>query len=772
MLVATEWLQAMLPEKRDALQQCDLAELLSMRGLESDWLPIPQADGVIIAKIAAIGASGYSLDCGAGKQCQAALLNGFEYAVDDLVAYCGKSGKIVTSGYGLESECFKLTAADAPSIGMPLTSWLGLDGSRLEVSPTPDRGDCLSILGLSRELAAALGCGRPKLPEYKPVAEEITDVIKVNIKPATATACYYGRFIRGVDITAPSPHWLKKRLLAAGIASSYCVVDVGNYIMLELGQPMHAFDAAKISGAINVRWAKPGESIELLDGRAIELQQDCLLIADQMGPLALAGIMGGANSAISPESCDIFLESALFLPESIIGRPMRYDLHTESAYRFERRVDSTVQLKALQSATALIQEIAGGLAGPVCGLSRPKLLPKRKSIQMHSSRLERVIGEKLDHDMVMQTLEALDMQPVYRGNKYKITPPPYRHDIENDDDVVAEVLRSYGYDRIAPRQVKAGLIVAEVNEIQEVTDNLSNLFNFCGYQEVRTSTFRAVAAGIVPEPEAVAIVANPMSERQGAMRTSLWPGLLRCLDYNRNRGQDLVRIFEAGTIFSDSGESNLLAGLASGFLYKIQWNNKERLIDFYDVKMDLQNAMSKLGLEVDFVQLGKDEPALHPGRSAGISLAGKLIGAMGELHPSVASEVGDGKIPVYLFSLILDGLAPPVAKPCRLVPRYPGTRRDLSLSVPLDLAAGDLTSYIASLFQEQESNIAACKGVILEQIVIFDVFYGDNAMQQSKSIAIRLIYRKKDDTMTDKEVDSATEAVADAVADKFGALRR
>ena len=561
---------------------------------------------------------------------------------------------------------------------------------------------------------------------------------------------------------------MRNRLLAAGIGSSYCVVDVTNYIMLELGQPLHAFDAARISGGITVRWAGDGEEMELLDGRSLSLQKDCLLIADRKGPLALAGIMGGAGSAISDATRDIFLESALFLPEAISGRPMRYDLHTDSSYRFERQVDSAIQEEALQAATSLIMEIAGGAAGPICGAVRQRLLPKQRKIKMHHGRLERVMGEEFSHELAEDNLGLLNMRPARRGQVYTVAVPSYRNDLENDDDLIAEVLRLHGYDKIPPAPPSSPMISHKTNVIQDVTELLSDSFVLLGYQEVRTSTFRPASAGPVPDPAPAAKVSNPMSENQEAMRTSLWPGLVNCLNYNLNRGQELLRLFEVGTIFHENGEHCCVAGVSNGIMYKNQWNSKEKLIDFYDMKSDVQNVFAKWGHAVDFADSTEPCPALHPGCSADILLDGEKIGVLGELHPVVAKGAAETDVPVYLFEFTIKNINMPQAAHCLPAPRHPGMRRDLSLAVPDGVKAGDITKHISSLFQNRED----LADIVLEQASVFDVFYADNDPRSGKNIAIRLIYRKKGATLSDQEADLATEVAATAVADSFGAVRR
>ena len=772
MLVATEWLrEAVLRQHEDADSSLkerglDWAELLTMLGLETEWVNAPQADGLTLARIVGQEGGMCTLDHGGGtaqaKAPEKAL------GVGSVVAYCKDSGSIVTSGRGLESDWLKFSREDEEGVGQGVLGWLGLDQDRLEVSPTPDRGDCLSIAGLAREAGAALGRCHPGIAPRPPVKEEISDSISVRLNSGTATARYCGRFVRGVNIHAPTPRWMRNRLLAAGMGSSYCVVDVTNYVMLELGQPLHAFDAARISGGITVRWAGAGERMELLDGRSLSLRPDCLLIADRKGPLALAGIMGGAGSAISDSTRDIFLESALFLPEAISGRPMRYDLHTDSSHRFERQVDSAIQEEALQAATALIMEIAGGAAGPVCGAARRRLLPKPRKVKMHHGRLERVMGDKFSHGLAESSLGLLNMRPARRGQVYTVEVPSYRNDIENDDDLVAEVLRLHGYDKISPRPPESPMIGCKTNVMQEVTEILSDSLVALGYQEIRSSTFRPAGPGPLPDPAPTAKVSNPMSENQEAMRTSLWPGLVSCLNYNLNRGQELLRLFEVGTVFHEAGENCCMAGLSNGIMYKNQWNSKERLTDFYDMKSDLQNMFAKWGHAADFAESAQPSPALHPGCCADILLDGERIGVVGELHPVVAKDAAEADAPVYLFEFTIENIKLPKASRCLPAPRHPGMRRDLSLAVPDGVRAGDVTGHISSLFQNRED----LADIVLEQASVFDVFYADNNPGSGKNIAIRLIYRKKGATMSDQEADFATELAAAAVAESFGAVRR
>ena len=651
-------------------------------------------------------------------------------------------------------------AADAP-IGEPLTAYLNLDDAVLDVDLTPNRADCLSIQGMAREVAALLN-GRfspPSFDEAKVVSEA---TVPVSVNAPEDCPVYLARVISKVDVNQASPLWMQERLRRAGVRPISVVVDVTNYVMLELGQPMHAFDANALAGGIEVRRAQPGEALTLLDGQTIELDQDCLVIADDAHAVALAGVMGGADSAVGEGTDTIVLESAWFDPAVVAGRARRFGLHTESSHRFERGVDPTLQAGALERATALIVEIAGGEPGPAIEACAPDHRPGTATVELTVGHVNRVLGTALTVEAVQMALEALAMTCQQRGDDVlHVEPPPARRDIATAVDLIEEVARMVGYDALPAKPPSGALKLKSPPEDQVPLQALRQSLMGRGFQEVLGWSFVAAdRAAPNGEPIAGLALANPLSQDQGKLRASLLPSLLDIAQRNRARGRQDMRLFEMGHVYHPDKESNRLGLLMMGQATPEHYDQPGRALDFFDLKGELEQMLLRHGLgEVTF-QPEPDSAWLHPGQSAQIVQSGCPIGWLGRLHPH-AAEALDLKANTLVAELELADWCQGTKPQHRPVSRYPASRRDLALLVPDTVPAGAVLD---------EASRAG--GEVLERVVLFDLYQGDGVEKGFKSLGIGLIIRDNSRTLTDDDVDALTQGVLSRLSDAFEARLR
>lgn len=641
--------------------------------------------------------------------------------------------------------------ADAP-VGEDLRSWLGLEDSCIEVDLTPNRGDCLSVAGIAREVGV-LNRTPVTPPALEPVAATIADTFPVSVQAPAQCARYTGRVIRNIRTGVASPLWLQERLRRSGLRSISPVVDVTNYILLELGQPMHAFDLDRLRDGIVVRMAHPGEPITLLDGQDLALDEHTLVIADGDHAQAIAGVMGGEGSGVEDETVNVFLESAYFDPVATAGRARRYGLHTDSSHRFERGVDPELQRRALERATELLLSMVGGEPGPVIEVAAEECLPKSRQVTLRRERIGRVLGMEIPDADVSEILERLGMHvsPVAAGWEVKV--PTYRFDVEREVDLIEEIGRIYGYARIPVRRPTAELMMPELPEAQVELERLQALLVARGYQEAITYSFVDPKLQSVLDPgrEPLAL-ANPISADLAVMRTSLWPGLVQALRYNQNRQEGQVRLFESGLRFvpqdSELAQERVLAGLVAGSLAPEQWGQSKRMADFFDVKADAEALLALTGDGASFRFERVEHPALHPGQSAVILRGDERLGLMGLLHPAVERSLDlDG--PVFVFELRLGSLQQGrLPKFCELS-RFPAVRRDLALLVDEAVTAAAVTDCVRDVV-----------GGALEDIRIFDVYRGEGIDPGRKSLAIALTLRDPSRTLTDNEVN---QTVAEAL---------
>ncbi len=498
--------------------------------------------------------------------------------------------------------------ADAP-LGTDIREYLKLDDNTIEISVTPNRADCLGIIGVARDVAV-LNKLPLNAPEIAPVAATIADVLPIEVEAADACPRYLGRVVKGINVKAPTPLWMKEKLRRCGIRSIDAVVDVTNYVLLELGQPMHAFDKDRIEGGIKVRMAKEGETLVLLDGSEAKLSADTLVIADHHKALAMAGIFGGEHSGVNDETQNVLLESAFFSPLSITGRARRHGLHTDASHRYERGVDPALQYKAIERATALLIELCGGEAGPIIDVTHEAALPKRATITLRRSKLDRLIGHHIADDQVTDILTRLGCEVTVGNDEWQAVAPSWRFDMEIEEDLVEEVARVYGYNSIPNEPVQAGLVMGSHKEANLSLKRVKTMLNDKGYQEVITYSFvdPKVQQLVHPGEEAL-ILPSPISSEMSAMRLSLLTGLLSTVVYNQNRQQNRVRIFETGLRFVPDTQAPLgirqdvmLGGVICGNRYDEHWNLAKETVDFYDLKGDLESVLDLTGKlsEIEF----------------------------------------------------------------------------------------------------------------------------------------------------------------------------
>ncbi len=645
--------------------------------------------------------------------------------------------------------------------GTPIIDYLGLADRQIELELTPNRGDCLSIAGLAREVGALYGLD-VCVPPVEPASVASTVTREVIVEDAAGCPHYLGRAVTGINPDARTPDWMRERLRRSSIRTIHPLVDVTNYVLIELGQPMHAFDLERLSGAVRVRRAQSGEKLPLLNEQTIELTAQDLLIADDSGPLVLAGVMGGSASGVSTATTSIFLEAACFDPVSIATSGRRHRLLSDSRYRFERGVDPSLQRHALQRATALIQQIGGGIAGPVIEVgSAPATVAE---IRLRHARVTKLLGHVLPAEKIPELLGRLGITTTVIGDgEWLAHVPPYRYDLRIEADLVEEIGRLFGYENIPPRAYAAELAPAVPLETLRPINEFKDALVARGYQEIVTYSFvDPKLQGLLNPDVAPVMLDNPIAETMAAMRTSLWSGLVATWRYNRQRQQLRARLFEAGACFALDDDANSevirLAGLAAGQATAEQWGVPKRGVDFYDIKADLE---SLFGGDLAAWSFSADiHPALHPGRSARILRDGRRAGWIGALHPQLATEL-DITDPLILFEIDADALRQRTIPRPETVSELPSSRRDLSLEISDEVSA-----------QKLLASIRTAGSALLKTATVFDVYRGPSLATGSKSISLGLIFQDASRTLTIDEVDAAVAEIVLHVSTQLGASVR
>ncbi len=661
------------------------------------------------------------------------------------------------------SGLFELPA-DAP-VGKPLRDYLGGDDQLIEIEITPNRGDCLSILGVARELSALYGTKLEK-SEVAPVKAANKDSFSVVIEAEAACPVFATRIIRGIRADAVTPLWMRERLRRSGLKPIHPAVDVTQYVMLELGQPMHAYDLKRLDGGITVRMARQSEKAKLLNSQTYDLQPDLLVIADKSRVQGLAGIMGGGESNVTAGTTDILLEAAFFTPAAISGRPRRMDLLTDAAYRFERGVDPQGQTRAIERATQLILEITGGQPGPTSVTTADKTSIKTQAIKLRRARLGLLLGIEIPEAEVGPILTRLGFEVSPDKQGWSTVPPSHRFDIEIEEDLIEEVGRVHGYDKIPALQYPSRQGMERLPEARVDLRRLRQVLVERGYQEAVTYSFvdHALQTQLYRTPEMALPLANPITEDMTEMRVGLWPGLLKVLQYNLNRQQNRVRLFETGLRFilqaNEIKQENVMAGLVSGPEFPLQWGLPDRPVDFADLRGDIEALLRPAGAAGRLKTEAKPHPALHPGQSARLMLDGQELGWMGALHPGVlkALDLPQGALAFEIrLGALLEGKIPAFEP----ISRFPGVRRDLAVIVSEEVSA--------------EALLAAAReaaGSLLQEARIFDIYRGPGIDSGRKSVALGLILQDSSRTLTDEDADGAMQRVADRLARDLGATIR
>ena len=654
-------------------------------------------------------------------------------------------------------------ATDAP-VGEDFRKYLDLDDVSIDVDLTPNRSDCLGIAGIAREVGVLTGCDLTSWPK-EAIDEQSAAQLTVEVEATSACPRYVGRVIENINVKATTPIWMQEKLRRSGLRSISPVVDITNYVMLELGQPMHAFDLNTLNGGIKVRMAKQGEKLTLLDGQEVTLSETSLVIADQASPVALAGIMGGQASSVNNQTTNLFLEAAFFTPLAIAGRAREYGLHTDSSHRFERGVDPELARVAIERATALLLDIVGGQAGVITEVVSESDLPQARVITLRAARIKRVLGIHIDAAQVEEQLTRLGLTVVASDDGWLITAPSFRFDIAIEVDLIEELGRLYGYDKLPKTRPQGTVLSADISEYTLATHRLQALLVDRGYQEAITYSFvdPAMQQHLAVEGEQAIALANPISADLSVMRTSLWPGLIQAMVYNLNRQHERVRLFEVGRIFtgtSDNVEQHRhIGGAVCGSRYAEQWSEKQRPVDFFDAKADVE-ALLDLGNEDNIHFVAESHPALHPGQSARIYKNEQAIGWIGALHPRLNKPL-EINCRVYVFELALSAVLAAKVPSFKSLSRFPALRRDLALVVDAKTTAGEI-----------EHCLNGIESDILVSIQLFDVYSGAGVEVGKKSIAVAFQLQHAERTLTDEDVDAVMNTVTQKLEQHVGATIR
>lgn len=670
-------------------------------------------------------------------------------------------------GLADSSEGLMSLPQDAP-IGEDLRRYLQLEDVSMALDLTPNRGDCLSVAGIAREVGLLTRCSITS-PDFSPVSATITDTLPVMLYHSAACPRYVGRIIKNINGQAITPLWMRERLRRSGLRSISAVVDVTNYVLLELGQPMHAFDLSKLVPGIQVRMAQTGESLTLLDEQTVTLDAQTLVIADQQQPIAMAGIMGGKASAVSPSTQALFLESAFFAPQFAAGGARRYGLHTDSSHRFERGVDPQLQRHAMERATALLLSIVGGQPGPIIEVTVNHDLPVIPTILLRSTRIKRLLGQTLPVNEVTNILMRLGMTVVPQDDSWQVQPPSFRFDITQEVDLIEELARVHGYNQLPSHLPWSQL---KMHSQPSIVEQLQAVLIQRDYQEAITYSFVDSQLQQQLNPEAAAItLANPIASDMAVMRTTLWTGLLQILLYNQKRQQSRVRLFETGLRFIYAADQTLIqeqmiAGVVTGTRWPEQWGDRTQPVDFFDVKSDIATLFHYVSITgggatpEHYHFISTTHPALHPGQAAAIYREQEWIGFIGALHPNLMQTL-EITAPVYLFELRVVPLCQTYPIKFKEISKYPSIRRDLAMVVDQAVSAVKIVA-----------TIRQTAGELLIDCQLFDLYQGKGIEAGKKSLAIGLIFQAVSRNLTESEVDTLIGQILSTLEQSLGAKLR
>jgi phenylalanyl-tRNA synthetase beta chain len=665
---------------------------------------------------------------------------------------------------------------DAP-IGVDVREYLNLNDVTIDVDLTANRGDCLGIKGLAREVGV-LNSLEINEPEISAVTPTIDDALAITIAAGEACPRYLGRVIKGINPKAQTPLWMVEKLRRCGTRAIDPVVDVTNYVLLEQGHPMHAFDLAKIEGDINVRFAQKDEKLTLLDENEVTLNEQTLVIADtgvegNGKALAMAGIFGGLHSSVTAESTDIFLESAFFAPLAILGKARQYGLHTDASHRYERGIDPQLQHDAMERATQLLLDIVGGEAGPIVEAQSSEHIPKQKNVTLRREKLDTRIGHVIEDEQVNEILTRLGFAVSETGEgqakQWQVIVPAYRFDIKVEVDLIEEIARIYGYNNIPNVAPKAFLKMRAQKEAQIPLSTLRQTLVNRDYQEAITYSFvDPKIQSLIHPDESVMTLPHPISSEMSVMRLSLWTGLLQSVVYNQNRQQQRIRLFETGLRFvpdenAENGvrQQTMLAGVISGQRFDEQWNQEKVATDYYDIKGDVEALLALTGENAHEYEFSKtDISALHPGQSAAVTKNGNLVGYIGALHPELERKLGlNGR--TFIFELLLAEISTQKIPQVHDISRFPANRRDIAVVVKECIDAKNVLQLIEKV-----------GGNLLFDLKLFDVYRGNGIDDGFKSLAIGLFMQDREKTLEEKDINQVVDRVVDALTSELHASLR
>lgn len=794
MKFSEQWLRTWVNPELDSLA---LSEQLSMAGLEVDSIePVaPAFSGVVVGEVVKcwqhpdadklqvtevnIGANEpVTIVCGA-PNCR----TGLKVAVATVGAVLPGDFKIKkaklrgqpshgmlcsNSELGLNDDHDGIIElpADAP-VGMDYRDYLQLNDVILDVDLTPNRADCLGMRGIAREVGVLnrLAVQAPAIEAVPAQHDEQRDIV---LDAPAACPRYLGRVIRHINLNADTPLWMQERLRRSGIRSIDPVVDVTNYVLLELGHPMHAFDLDQLQGSIHVRMAAAEEKLTLLDGQEVTLTNDVLVIADEVKPLAMAGIFGGQGSGVTANTRHIFLESAFFAPSAIAGRARRYGLHTDASHRYERGVDPELQRTAMERATALLLEICGGEPGPIVEAKSDEHLPQAAQVSLRAERLAKVLGIHIEAAEVTEILQRLDFVVTATEQGWDVIVPSFRFDIRIEEDLIEEVARIYGYHRIQAAAPAAQLRMIPRREGNLTTDQLKRVLIDRGYQEAITYSFvDPKHQAMLFEEVAALTLPFPISVEMSSMRVSLWPGLIGAVAHNQKRQQQCLAFCETGLRFiPDANAENgvvqqpMIGGIRAGKAYPEHWQEGERHVDFYDIKGDVEALLALTGKADEFRFVADQHSALHPGQSAAIFKGDKLVGYIGAIHPQYEKALGlSGR--TFVFELELAAVTERSIPVAQAVSKYPSIQRDLAIVVKATIPAGEIFTAIENIGVNH-----------LVDLHLFDVYQGAGVAEGYRSLALSLTLQHPERTLEDNEINAAVKTVVEMLTSEFGATLR
>lgn len=671
-------------------------------------------------------------------------------------------------GIDVESDGILELPLDAV-VGSNLRDYLALDDAIIDVDLTANRADCLGMVGLAREVGV-LNRQAIEAPTWEAVTPSIDDKVTINVAVPDACARYLGRVVKGVDVTAETPLWMQEKLRRSGIRSIDPIVDITNYVLIEFGQPMHAFDLAKIDGEINVRLGSGSEKLTLLDGNEITIPEDTLVVSDSSKPLALAGVFGGQDSGVTAVTQDILLECAFFAPLAILGKARRLGLHTDSSHRFERGVDPELQHKVMDRATRLILDICGGDAGPVIETKSDEHLPKPANITLRRSKLDRTLGHHIADSDVTEILERLgfSVSVNFDNDSWSVVTATYRFDMAIEEDLIEEVARIYGYNNIPNTAPVAALAMSDHKEADINLKRVRDLLVARGFQEAVTYSFvdPKLQQQIHPDVDAM-ILPNPISSEMSAMRLSTFTGLLGAVGYNQSRQQSRVRLFETGLRFipdekapSNVRQQAVLGAVIAGDQFDEHWAMDSRTVDFFDLKGDLEAIIGLTAANEEFSFRKATHPGLHPGQCAEILRDEQVIGIIGSIHPSLEKPFGlNGK--TIIFEVELAGLLQANIPQAQTVSKFPANRRDIAIIVDETTPVENILKLIRKVGENQ-----------LVGLNLFDVYQGKGVEPGKKSLAIALTLQDEARTLEEKEITEVVESVVSSLKSEFNALLR